>query len=199
MNAFAKEVGSEASTYQQEPLYTTEQRLLRARLDQERRLWEHKEQLLKLQIQRRRTRKLQKVRVPCILHSEDGFSAERCLIAFVLPLLGTTALRTHYTHEKISMFVLSSLALIETIILVTTIVKPYPQFSLSGNLLYIQSITADQYSKRANYFMRRDFTPLGLSQADKNLDEVAAAGSYTDQSRFVAFWLGTMGVCLQRA
>jgi len=97
-------------------------------------------------------------------------------------------------------------------------VKPVPQFALEGNLFYVQSRQADQYTKRddlpsynvmvyskpteyafpavsdfrakSRLFRRR--LELALRQQQKKLKPVPA-------DQFVAFWFGAMGACLQRA
>lgn len=97
-------------------------------------------------------------------------------------------------------------------------VKPVPQFALEGNLFYVQSRQADQYTKRdvlpsynvTTFHKLNEYAfpvvstvpaksellsrRLGVNprQQKKKVKPVSA-------DHFVAFWFGAMGACLQRA
>lgn len=96
-------------------------------------------------------------------------------------------------------------------------VKPFPQFSLEGNLFYVQSLKAEQYSKRdledirnttelrhvsnqiiqanANQDVDEEDLPFLVKRADNRKSKVKPVPAH----KFVAFWFGVMGACLQRA
>lgn len=97
-------------------------------------------------------------------------------------------------------------------------VKPVPQFALEGNLFYVQSRQADQYTKRdvlpsynVTTFNKLDeyaFPEVSDVRATSGLLSRKLESSRRQQGKkvkpvpadqFVAFWFGAMGACLQRA
>lgn len=100
-------------------------------------------------------------------------------------------------------------------------IKPVPQFALEGNLFYIQSIQADQYSKRD--FVLADLTSRTTANIEDNATQSPESSETNADSfpvanllkrrqtkkrpktgsvsadAFVAFWFGAMGACLQKA
>lgn len=117
------------------------------------------------------------------------------------------------------------MAFIETIVVVVSITRPIPQFALDGNLFYLQSIEADKYSKRQ--FIPLNFTDFedpssiepklyGKNSREENNEEARhmiledrslharqdtsdTKPKQVSTDKFVAFWFGVFGACLQRA
>lgn len=95
-------------------------------------------------------------------------------------------------------------------------IKPVPQFTLTGNLFYLQSRRADQYSKRDLKKIPEKLESLGVESYKKrrmtrirtppsfNTNDFAPRQTKEGKTRvpadsFVALWFGAMGACLQRA